>query len=113
VAGYWASVVDHYQFDQPHLKQTPGYEFHSLMYERLSAPGGMQKMSDFYIGLQPWGTPDQVCDKIKSFSGLIGADGFVAVFRYGGMSAAVGERNMQLFAREVMPELQRLAPCRV
>jgi alkanesulfonate monooxygenase SsuD/methylene tetrahydromethanopterin reductase-like flavin-dependent oxidoreductase (luciferase family) len=110
VAGYWASVIDHYQFDQPHLKETPGYEFHSLMYERLSAPGGLQKMSDFYIGLQPWGTPDQVYDKIRSFSRLIGADGFVAVFRYGGMSAAVGERSMQLFAREVLPELQRLAP---
>lgn len=110
LAGYWESVIDHYQFDQPHLKETPGYEFHSLMYERLTAPGGMERMSDFYIGLQPWGSPEQVYDKVKAISALTGADAFVAVFRYGGMSAAVGERSMRLFAREVMPELQRLVP---
>jgi alkanesulfonate monooxygenase SsuD/methylene tetrahydromethanopterin reductase-like flavin-dependent oxidoreductase (luciferase family) len=110
IAGYWASVIDHYQFDQPHLKETPGYEFHSLLYERLIAPGGIEKMSDFYIGLQPWGTPEQVYEKVKTFSDLTNADGFVAVFRYGGMSAEVSERSMRLFAREVMPELQRPAP---
>jgi alkanesulfonate monooxygenase SsuD/methylene tetrahydromethanopterin reductase-like flavin-dependent oxidoreductase (luciferase family) len=110
LAGYWASVIDHYQFDQPHLKETPGYEFHALMYERLTAPGGMKKMSDFYIGLQPWGTPEQVYEKVKSMSAYTGSDAFVAVFRYGGMSAEAGERSMRLFAREVMPELQRLDP---
>ncbi len=47
----------HYEFDKPHLKSTPGYEFHGLMYDRLNKPGGMEKMIDFYVGLQPWGTP--------------------------------------------------------
>jgi alkanesulfonate monooxygenase SsuD/methylene tetrahydromethanopterin reductase-like flavin-dependent oxidoreductase (luciferase family) len=110
LASYWASVIDHYEFDKPHLKSTPGYEFHSLMYDRLNAPGGMDKMNDFYIGLQPWGTPEQVYDKIKHFCGLAGAGSFIGVFRYGGMPADAGERNMRLFAREVMPELRKLSP---
>jgi alkanesulfonate monooxygenase SsuD/methylene tetrahydromethanopterin reductase-like flavin-dependent oxidoreductase (luciferase family) len=113
IAGYWSSVIDHYQFDQPHLKETPGYEFHSLMYDRLQAPGGMDKMSEFYIGLQPWGTPEQVYDKVRTFSQLIGADGFVGVFRYAGMPTETAEASMRLFAREVMPELQKLAPVSV
>ncbi len=110
LAGYWASVIDHYEFDKPHLKETPGYEFHGQMYDRLNAPGGKDKMTDFYIGLQPWGTPDQVYEKVKFFSELAGAGSFVGVFRYGGMSAEAGERSMRLFAQEVMPELKKLAP---
>jgi hypothetical protein len=100
----------HYEFDQPHLKETPGYEFHGLMYDRLHEPGGLERMTDFYIGLQPWGTPEQVYEKTKAFCDLIGADSFVGVFRYGGMPADVAEKSIRLFAREVMPELKALAP---
>ena len=64
VGGYWDSIIQHYQFDQPHLMNTPGYEHHGLMYERLTAEGGMEAMTDFFVGLQLWGTPDQVTEKI-------------------------------------------------
>jgi alkanesulfonate monooxygenase SsuD/methylene tetrahydromethanopterin reductase-like flavin-dependent oxidoreductase (luciferase family) len=110
IGGYWDSVIYHYEFDKPHLKSTPGYEFHGLMYDRLMSPGGQEKMTEFYIGLQPWGTPEQVYDKVVSFCDLIGADAFIAVFRYGGMPAETAERSMRLFAREVMPELKRRSP---
>ena len=100
----------HYEFDQPHLKSTPGYEFHGQMYDRLSAPGGAQKMADFYVGLQPWGTPEQVCDKVSSFADLVGGDSFLGVFRFGGMPPEEAERSMRLFAAEVLPELQRRSP---
>jgi alkanesulfonate monooxygenase SsuD/methylene tetrahydromethanopterin reductase-like flavin-dependent oxidoreductase (luciferase family) len=108
LGAYWASVVAHYEFDQPHLKNTPGYEFHGQMYDRLSRPGGMEKMTDFYIDLCPWGTPEQVLNKIKSFCGMTGTESYVGVFRYGGMTRDEGVRNMQLFAESVLPELRRL-----
>jgi len=38
----------------------------------------------------------------------VGNDHFVGVFSYAGMPAAEAERNMCLFAKEVMPALQRL-----
>ena len=110
LAGYWDSVIDHYEFDQPHLKSTPGYEFHGQMYDRLTAPGGAEKMTEFYIGLQPFGTPEQVFEKTKSFCDLVGADGYIGVFRYGGMPPAEAEKSMRLFAKEVMPELQKIGP---
>jgi len=88
----------------------PGYEFHGQMYDRLTAPNGSQMMEDFYIGLQPWGTPDQVIEKIRSFCDLVGADSFISVFRYGGMPADEAERSMRLFADKVMPALKDLAP---
>jgi alkanesulfonate monooxygenase SsuD/methylene tetrahydromethanopterin reductase-like flavin-dependent oxidoreductase (luciferase family) len=108
LGAYWRSVVDHYEFDKPFLRDTPGYEFHGRMYERLTAPGGMEKMTDFYVDLQPWGTPEQVFEKIKRFAEMTGIDGFAGVFRFGGMSRDQGERNMRLFAREVLPELKKL-----
>jgi alkanesulfonate monooxygenase SsuD/methylene tetrahydromethanopterin reductase-like flavin-dependent oxidoreductase (luciferase family) len=110
LSGYWDSVVAHYEFDKPHLKSTPGYEFHGLMYDRLTEAGGVEKMTEFYIGLQPFGTPEQVYEKTTSFCDLVGAEGYVGVFRYGGMPPDVAERSMRLFASEVMPELQALAP---
>ena len=110
IGAYWDSVIAHYEFDQPHLKSMPGYEFHGQMYDRLTAPGGAEKMTEFYVGLQPWGTPEQVAEKIRSFSDLIAADGYVGVFRYGGMPVEEAERNMRLFASDVMPELRALAP---
>jgi hypothetical protein len=38
----------------------------------------------------------------------VGNDHFVGVFSYAGMPAGEAERNMRLFAKEVMPALQRL-----
>jgi alkanesulfonate monooxygenase SsuD/methylene tetrahydromethanopterin reductase-like flavin-dependent oxidoreductase (luciferase family) len=112
IGDYWRSVVHHYEFDQPHLKETPGYEFHGLMYDRLTAPGGVEKMTEFYVGLQPWGTPEQVYDKIVAFADVVASDSFVGVFRYGGMTRDDGEANLRLFAGQVLPELQKVAPAR-
>lgn len=110
IGGYWDSVIEHYEFDKPHLKSTPGYEFHGLMYDHLNAPGGAEKMTEFYLGLQPWGTPEQVYDKITSFGDLVGGDSYVGVFRFAGMPPEEAERSMRLFARDVMPELLRVSP---
>jgi alkanesulfonate monooxygenase SsuD/methylene tetrahydromethanopterin reductase-like flavin-dependent oxidoreductase (luciferase family) len=110
LSAYWDSVIDHYEFDQPHLKSTPGYEFHGQMYDRLNEPGGQERMTEFYIGLQPWGTPEQVYEKVTGFADLVGSDSFVGVFRYGGMPVDEGEASMRLFAREVLPELKKVAP---
>ena len=110
IGAYWDSVIDHYEFNKDHLKNTAGYEFHGEMYDRLNAPGGMQKMMDFYVDLQIWGTPDQVFDKVQTMRENTLADGFMAVCSYGGMPHDEANRNMQQFAKDVMPELKKLTP---
>ncbi len=110
IGGYWDSVVTHYEFDRDHLGKTPGYEFHGQMYERLTAPGGAEMMLDFFLGLQVWGTPEQVYDKVVTIQDNTHADGYMAVCSYAGMPAAEAERSMRLFAAEVMPELKALSP---
>src|SRR2546423_11113817 len=108
LGGYWRSVIAHYEFDRPHLKATPGYEFHGQMHDLLNQPNGMEKTAEFFVGLQPWGTPEQVYEKIKFFCDLAVADSFIAGFRYGGMPPEEAERGMPPFAKEVMPELEKI-----
>jgi alkanesulfonate monooxygenase SsuD/methylene tetrahydromethanopterin reductase-like flavin-dependent oxidoreductase (luciferase family) len=108
IGTYYRSTVDHYGFDKPMLQNTEGYETHAVLYERLSKPGGLEEMTSYYVNTKPWGTPEQVFEKIKRLSEIVGADHYVGVFRYGAMSREEGERNMRLFAREVMPELRKL-----
>ena len=110
IGGYWDSIIKHYEFDQPHLKSTAGYEFHGQMYDRLNAPGGMDKMTDFFLSLQVWGTPDQVTEKVMAIQDNTWCDGYMGVFSYGGMPIADAEASARLFAAEVMPGLQALAP---
>lgn len=110
IGGYWDSVVRHYEFDQPHLKTTPGYEHHGLMYDRLMAPGGMEAMTEFFLSLQLHGTPEQVYDQIVHLQNKTYMDGYTGIFSYAGMPIADAEKSMKLFAREVMPELKKLPP---
>jgi alkanesulfonate monooxygenase SsuD/methylene tetrahydromethanopterin reductase-like flavin-dependent oxidoreductase (luciferase family) len=110
IRGYWDSVVKHYQFDRPHLRETPGYEHHGLMYDRLNAPGGADAMAEFFLGLQLWGTPEQVFDKILDLQQKTLMESYNAVFSYAGMPIDEAERSMRLFARDVMPELKALEP---
>ena len=55
-----------------------------------------------------WGTPDQVFEKLKNVQRTTGAGELIVNFRQGGMPAATSERNMQLFAKEVLPRLHEL-----
>jgi len=107
IGGYFRSVLDHYQFGAEHMKTTKGYEYYAKMTDKIHTYGD-DKVIDFFVDLQVWGTPEQCYDKILDVRRRVGNDHFVGVFSYAGMPAAEAERNMRLFATDVMPALQRL-----
>jgi alkanesulfonate monooxygenase SsuD/methylene tetrahydromethanopterin reductase-like flavin-dependent oxidoreductase (luciferase family) len=107
IGGYWHTVLKHYELRGDHLAKTKGYESYARMQELASAPGGADAMIDFFLGLQVWGTPERCYQTIVDSQKRLGSDRFVGVFSYAGMPAAEGERNMRLFARTVLPELNR------
>ncbi|MBI2554848.1 MAG: hypothetical protein HYV92_10670 [Candidatus Rokubacteria bacterium] len=72
------------------------------------ATHGTDKVTDFFMNLQVWGAPEQCYEKILDIRDRVGNDAFVGVFSYAGMPYDEAERNMRLFAREVMPALQTL-----
>ena len=55
------------------------------MQEIASAPGGADAMTEFFLGLQVWGTPEQCYEKIMTTRSVSGAERFNGVFSYAGM----------------------------
>jgi hypothetical protein len=54
----------------------------------------------------PFGTPDQVLEKIQHIREKIGIAAFFPNFSFAGMSYTEARRNRDLFAKEVLPVLK-------
>ena len=103
-------MVRHYELVGDHLTKMRGYEAYKADAGARSAPGGVDAMIEFFLGLQVWGTPEQCYEKILDTSERTGGEAFNGVFSYGGMPYEIAEASLRLFATEVMPELARVAP---
>ena len=110
IGGYWKTVLDHYELVGDHLVNMKGYEGYGRMQQLVSAEGGADMMTEFFLSLQVWGTPEMCYDKIVEIQTRMGAEAFTGVFSYAGMPYDMAEANMRLFATEVMPELKKHVP---
>ncbi len=108
IGGYWRSVVEHYEIMGDHFQKTRGYESYGRMQEIATMPGGDDAMTEFFLGLQIWGTPEQCYEKIMDVKAKTGAGAYNGVFSYAGMPYEDAERSMRLFANTVLPRLQAL-----
>ena len=70
--------------------------------------GSSDAMTDFFLNLQVWGTPEQCYNRILDIRSHVANDTFTGVFSYAGLPYDEAERNMRLFAKTVMPELKKL-----
>ena len=107
IGGYFHSVLEHYRFADDHLARTKGYEYYGKMAEKI-ATYGADKVTDYFVDLQVWGTPEQCFERIMDVRRRVGNDTFVGVFSYAGLDGDEAERNMRLFAAEVLPALQKV-----
>lgn len=103
----WArSTVEHYQFDNEGFADIEGYEYYAALAANINKHG-MDRFNSFLADLQVWGTPDQVTQKLLDYARRTDASGLVVPLCFGGMNAAESEEAFDLFAAEVLPELQR------
>lgn len=107
IGGYYQTVLDHYQFQGDHLARTKGYEYYGKMAEKIHQYG-TDTVIDYFMNLQVWGTPEQCYEKILDIHARTGNSHYVGVFGYAGMPYDEAERNLRCFAKEVMPQLQKL-----
>lgn len=107
IAGYWRSVVKHYEMNSNHFASIKGYEYYTNLNATLEQMG-IDGMAQFFMDLQVWGTPEQCYEKIKDIHSRTDCCGFNGVFSYAGMPLELGRANQSLFAREVLPELRKL-----
>jgi alkanesulfonate monooxygenase SsuD/methylene tetrahydromethanopterin reductase-like flavin-dependent oxidoreductase (luciferase family) len=108
IGGYWDTVLKHYELIGDHLSKIKGYESYAAMQQNASKAGGREEAIDFFLSIQVWGTPDQCYDKIIDFSTRTGAGSFNGVFSYAGMPWNEAERNIRLFASDVLPRLKQV-----
>ena len=104
LAGYLTSVVQHYELVSDHFKEARGYEAYGNAVDLLKAIG-LERMCEMYLGVQAWGTPDQVLERLHARREIIGEFDLTACFRYAGLPLEDAERSLRTFAREVLPAL--------
>lgn len=106
MSNYYLSILQHYELLSDHFKNTRGYEFYGDAQTALAAVGA-ETSAQVYCGIQTWGTPEQILEKLRSRRELLGDFDLSLIAHYGGMSADMAEESLGLFAAEVLPELRR------
>jgi alkanesulfonate monooxygenase SsuD/methylene tetrahydromethanopterin reductase-like flavin-dependent oxidoreductase (luciferase family) len=105
IGANYQSVLRHYEFAEAPHQGVKGYEFYTNITKYIGRHGTEGAVNDF-VNLMPWGTPEQVIEKVHNMREMIGIAGFNPGFSYGGMPYDEAERSMRLFVDKVMPELK-------
>ena len=106
IGRYYHSVMQHYEMTADHFGAAKGYEFYKNVGGYIDRHGTDGAANDF-VELMPWGTPEQVLEKLAYIHNVIGMNGMMCSFSYAGMPYDEAERNMRCFTSEVMPELRK------
>src|SRR5260221_12671391 len=100
IGGYWPTVAKHYEIVGDHLTKLRGYESYKAMQELASSPGGMEKMIEFFMSLQVWGTPEQCHKRIADIRERTGAEAFNGASGNSCRPDGLSKANVRLFASE-------------
>lgn len=106
IGGYYKTVIKHYEMTAGHFAGIKGYEFYNNATKYINRHGNDGAAASF-ANLMPWGTPDQVLRRLEQIRSVIDMNGIMCHFSYAGMPWDEAERNMRLFAQEVLPALKR------
>jgi alkanesulfonate monooxygenase SsuD/methylene tetrahydromethanopterin reductase-like flavin-dependent oxidoreductase (luciferase family) len=105
MANYFLSIASHYELMSGHFAETKGYALYASAAEAFRAVG-METVLGTYVGIQTWGTPQGILDRLEARKRLLGGFEMLVIARYGGMALDDAERSLRLFAEEVLPELR-------
>ena len=105
MAAYFLSIVEHYELMSEHFQHTPGYALYANAAAAFAAVG-LETALDTYVGIQTWGTPEQILERFAARRELIGPFEVLVLARYGGMPVEDAESSLRLFAERVLPEVR-------
>jgi alkanesulfonate monooxygenase SsuD/methylene tetrahydromethanopterin reductase-like flavin-dependent oxidoreductase (luciferase family) len=106
IGAYYHTAMKHYEMTAEHFGTHPGYEFYRQVGRYIGRHGTDGAAQDF-AKLMPWGTPEQVLEKLAGIREMIGMNGVMCHFSYAGMPYDEAERNMRCFVQHVLPELKK------
>ena len=103
---YFLSICDHYELMSEHFKKAKGYEFYASSSD-LFRQVGLETAARTYCSVQSWGTPEMILRRLEERRKLIGEFELNMIAHYGGMPEDEAVQSVELFAKEVLPELRR------
>ena len=104
MANYFLSIANHYELMSDHFRETKGYDLYANAATAFRAVG-MEPALNTYVGIQTWGTPLQILERLEARKRLLGGFETLVIARYGGMSFEDAEKSLRLFAGKVVPEV--------
>jgi alkanesulfonate monooxygenase SsuD/methylene tetrahydromethanopterin reductase-like flavin-dependent oxidoreductase (luciferase family) len=107
LAQYFLSIVKHYEFAGTHFADTKGYQSYDEG-ARMIREAGLEAAAAAYADAQPWGTPDQIIEKLTAQKEVVGDLDINVVFSYAGLPFDQVEESFTLFSKEVLPALHEL-----
>ena len=106
LSGNYKTVIKHYEMTSQKFGTHKSYEFYGQIGKFISKHG-IDGAAAGFANLMPWGTPDEVLEKLSMIHKTIDAKGFMLNFSYAGMPYAEAERNLKCFAKHVLPEVKK------
>ncbi len=106
---YFLTIVQHYEIMSEHFKEVDGYAYYETASE-LFKQVGLETAAKGYCHVNCWGSPQQILEKLRHRWELLGGFELNVIASYGGMPPETAEASLELFAREVLPELHSWQP---
>jgi len=105
-AGYYLSVIKHYEFNNDYHAKLKGYENYANAAQILRETG-LDKAAENYASQQAFGTPQQILDKLEQRRSKLGDFEWNVCTSYAGMPFKDVESSTRLLGQEVLPEVKR------
>jgi len=106
ITAYYHTAMKHYEMTSEKFGTHKSYEFYSNV-GKFIAKHGLDGAAADFARLMPWGTPDQVLEKLQFMKDTINMNGLMCNFSYAGMPFDEAERSMRCFVKNVLPELKK------
>ena len=106
MSSYFLTIIEHYEILSDHFKDTKGYDHYATAADAFKAVG-LELAAKTYCQVQTWGTPEMILEKLRWRKELIGDFELNLISYFGGMPVALAEQSLELFSKEVLPEVQR------
>lgn len=105
LASYLASILEHYELTGDHLANTKGYERYGQQAAALREMG-FDKYVEGFLASNAYGTPREILEKLRARYDIVGPFDMATCFRFGGIPFDEARASLELFAREVIPEVR-------
>ena len=104
-AAYYSQVMQHYELMGDHFAKMKGYSSYgadSAMLREI----GLEAQARGYFQAQAGGTPAEIIGKLQKRRELLGPTDTNICFKFSSLTADQARASMELFAKEVLPELR-------